>query len=240
MKKSYLQADRAEDVNLARRVMHVVAHNEGIGRDQQASSMAAEQISYPGFRSPSRPSPFANQAMQAVAINEGTCDKQASVPMTTPEYIQYPGYMSPTTGSTPPGALTPESARSPEQPVWNRGQKFATQWPTQWPKQDKEIKLPEWGTLHPDFERVSKKGGKALVRARWSDNELDYIAKWYVMKKQQQPWMTHIPKMVSKCHAAILVDPAAVPIFHRFHINDPDKLRYGFDSAKSKEMIGDF
>jgi hypothetical protein len=85
--------------------------------------------------------------MQAVAINEGTYDKQASVPMMTPEYIQYPGYMSPTTGSTPPGALAMESPNSPEQSVWNRGQQFGTQWPTQWPKQDKEIKLPEWSFL---------------------------------------------------------------------------------------------
>lgn len=239
MKKSYLQADRAEDVQLARQVMHVVTQNEGIGRDQQASIMAPQQISYPGFRSPSRLSPLVNQAMQAVATNEGTCDKQASVPMMTPEYIRYPGYMSPT-GSTPPGALAMESPLTPEQPVWKGGQQFGTQWPTQWPRQDKEIKLPEWGTLHPDFEGVSKKGGKAKVRARWSDDELDYIAKWYVTKKQQQPWMTHIAKMVSKCHAVILKDPAAVPIFHRFHINDPDKLRYGFDSAKNKGMIGEF
>ena len=108
MKKSYLQADRAEDVQLARQVMHVVTQNEGIGRDQQASIMAPQQISYPGFRSPSRLSPLVNQAMQAVATNEGTCDKQASVPMMTPEYNRYPGYMSPT-GSTPPGALAMES-----------------------------------------------------------------------------------------------------------------------------------
>ena len=241
MKKSYLKSDRAEDVHLARRVMHVVATNEGTGGDQLASvaSMTPEQISYPGLMSPTRQSPLAQRAIQAMATDEGTCDKQGGVSIMTPEYAPYPGFTSPTR-STPSAPLTMETLHSHEQPVWNRGQQFGMQWPTQWPKQDKEIKLPEWGTLHPDFGGVNKKDGTALIRARWSDDELDYIAKWYVFKKQQQPWMTHIARMVTKCHAAILVDPMAVPIFHRLHINDPTKFKNGFESANKKGMIGKF
>jgi hypothetical protein len=74
------------------------------------------------------------------------------------------------------------------------------------------------GTDHPDYGTASK-------RARWTDEEVNYIGSWCKNKLHNNP---ECITLVAQCRMHILEDPAAHPIFHHIHLLDCGRLRSGY------------
>ena len=84
----------------------------------------------------------------------------------------------------------------------------------------------EWGTSHPEYQRLT------VRKVKWSAQELQYIEEWIDNDVQGD---TNI--QVSRCLAAIRLDPRAVHIFHSHHILNSSRLRNGFDSIIKKKKM---
>jgi hypothetical protein len=76
-----------------------------------------------------------------------------------------------------------------------------------------------WGSLHPD-------GGKEnLKRARWTDEEVNYIGEKIAKLEKTSPH-----RLIARCLAIIKADPDAKAIFHENHVLDSGRLRSGYDA----------
>lgn len=225
-----MQRDRAEDVHLARRVMQIATQKQDIS-ETQASMEHQESMLH-----------RRNESFVPISP-DFTPERRMDLPVHFPLSRSIDqSIVLPATVAAP--EMIPESSQStqPQSPIgisldraWYQGDAGA-----QWPVQDSDIKVPDWGTQHPDYRGMNKKGSELKTRVRWSDDEVNYIAKWYYSKKEQMPWTSQIPKMVSKCRQAIFNDPSAIPVFHRNHITDTAKLRNGFEAAERLGKIGKF
>jgi hypothetical protein len=76
----------------------------------------------------------------------------------------------------------------------------------------------DFGTAHPDYKSTA-------VKARWTDEEKDYIGRWCARKLNENPLTNSV---VAKCRKHILQDPDAWPIFHANHVLDSGRLRNGY------------
>jgi hypothetical protein len=83
-----------------------------------------------------------------------------------------------------------------------------------------------WGTSHPEYHR------RAVKKVKWSAQELQYIEEWINKDKQGD---SNLP--VSRCLAAIRLDPRAVHIFHTHHILNSQRLRNGYDSVLKRKSL---
>jgi hypothetical protein len=98
----------------------------------------------------------------------------------------------------------------------------------------KPQKLPvwsdlDWGSEHPCVN--------AVYKAKWTDEELDYIANLCNKLTVSHKEVFH--RLASMCRDAILRDPEAVPIFHRFHVQDSSRIRHGVDVWKKKNNLSE-
>lgn len=76
----------------------------------------------------------------------------------------------------------------------------------------------DFGTAHPDYGTKAKK-------AKWTDEEINYIGEFCKRHKETHPLCT---TMVADCLEFILTDPIALPIFHAIHVLDSGRLRNGY------------
>jgi len=97
--------------------------------------------------------------------------------------------------------------------------------PSEWATRE-GTKHSDWGSSHPEYSRMGVK------KVKWSAQELDYIENWIDNDKQGD---TNIA--VSRCLAAIRVDPRAIHIFHAHHILNSQRLRNGFESVMRKKKV---
>lgn len=89
--------------------------------------------------------------------------------------------------------------------------------PVTWQQRPAVVAI-DFGTAHPDYQNTS-------VKARWTDEEKDYIGQWCARKLNENPLTFNV---VAKCRKHILNDPDAWPIFHANHVLDSGRLRNGY------------
>jgi hypothetical protein len=82
----------------------------------------------------------------------------------------------------------------------------------------------QFGTAHPDYNSLAK-------RARWTEEELDYIAKYCAEDRIRNPNNVNV---MAGCLKQIMADPDALPIFHVIHILNTARLRNGYRSIQGK------
>ena len=78
----------------------------------------------------------------------------------------------------------------------------------------------DWGREHPDYNTER-------VRAKWTDQEKQYVGAWVTDFRLQCPDAT---TAVACCLKHIYKDPLALPIFHKYHVLDSARLRNGYRS----------
>jgi len=74
-----------------------------------------------------------------------------------------------------------------------------------------------WGTEHPDQHTASK-------RARWTEAEKNYVGDWITEFELRHPEASN---KHAHCLRHIQHDPAALPIFHQYHVQTSARLRNG-------------
>jgi hypothetical protein len=86
-----------------------------------------------------------------------------------------------------------------------------------WPVAD-QLRPADWGTEHPNY---NSQGGKA----QWTQQEVTYIGRWCEQEAAGTGWSTNL---VARCLRFLVHDPAALPIFHKNHVLDGQRLRHGY------------
>ncbi len=86
-----------------------------------------------------------------------------------------------------------------------------------------------WGTRHPDFGKQDQNDSIAQFRARWSDEEIQYIRTCCDELLAENPKFKSTIK--AKCLQHIRSDPVAYPIFHFNHVRDSGRLCHGYNRA---------
>lgn len=109
----------------------------------------------------------------------------------------------------------------------------ATSSPSAWSRRN--VAPIPWGAAHPCYMKINVKTGKLVTRAEWSNDELDYIAKWYKEFQHENP---DLGRTCSLFLSHIKKDKCAIPIFHEIHTLDSKRIRYGFDAARKLGMLG--
>ena len=97
------------------------------------------------------------------------------------------------------------------------------------------LRVADWGTEHPDYEKRTVKGNNAVKRAVWTDEEIEYIAEYCTQKLRTNPDAKSI--IVKCCFQHIQRDPDALPIFHRNHVLDSSRLRSGYRAAIQRGLL---
>jgi len=97
------------------------------------------------------------------------------------------------------------------------------------------LRVADWGTGHPDYEKYTAKENTAVKRARWTQQELKYIADFCKKKLKANPEANSV--IVKCCFQHIQRDPDALPIFHRNHVLDSCRLRTGYRTAIEKGLL---
>jgi hypothetical protein len=78
-----------------------------------------------------------------------------------------------------------------------------------------------WGTAHEDYKKVNP------TRVAWTKQEKEYLGKLATEKLKISPGINNL---MANCLVSIKADPAAVPIFHTFHIVNSARLRPGYEA----------
>ena len=124
-----------------------------------------------------------------------------------------------------------ESPSSPE----NESTSFL-QPPDSWASHSHDVlRVADWGTKHPDYQKITVKGQTVMKRATWTDEEIEYIAKYCLQKVETNPEAK--ATIVASCLEHIQRDPEALPIFHPNHVLDSSRLRNGYRSALNKGLL---
>lgn len=108
--------------------------------------------------------------------------------------------------------------------------------PDTWTGHTKDIlRVAEWGTGHPDYEKSTQKEKSPLKRATWTKKEVAYIADYCNQKIKMNPDAKST--IVASCFQHIQRDPEAIPIFHRIHVVDSGRVRSGYRIAMKAGLI---
>ena len=91
-----------------------------------------------------------------------------------------------------------------------------------WPTEDEKVQA-DWGTEHPNYSDDKQ-------RAEWSTAELKYIEIW----KNANPNWKGLSQPMAVCLRAIKRDARAIPIFHKRHVQDSARLRFGFEKSQKR------
>lgn len=89
----------------------------------------------------------------------------------------------------------------------------------------------DWGTQHPDYLKSIHRNAKF----KWTEAEINYVGKWstdYISAHPENSTM-----VIAKCLAALKIDSASVPIFHRSHILNTVRLRHGWFMYNKRKGI---
>jgi hypothetical protein len=96
--------------------------------------------------------------------------------------------------------------------------------PSRWPDED-VADVPVYGGQHPD------KNNHINKRARWTNEEVDFIGRWMKCYLKQNPRAT---RLLSKLLHHIWKTPSCHPIFHPRHVLTTTRLKSGLDAYENK------
>jgi hypothetical protein len=96
--------------------------------------------------------------------------------------------------------------------------------PNRWPDED-VADVPVYGGQHPD------KNNNINKRARWTNEEVNFIGKWVKVYLKQNPRATRV---LSKLLHHIWKTPSCHAIFHPRHVLTTTRLKAGLDAYEKK------
>ena len=87
----------------------------------------------------------------------------------------------------------------------------------------------EWGSQHPDFNLSLSQ------RCTWTPTEVNWVGRWCTNDLLDNPSSSQ--RIVSRCLKAIHATPSAWPLFHRNHVLNSGRLKFGWEKFKMQRDI---